>query len=135
MTAGMILMMMGIGLCVLAQGFFSGSEIAMVSANRLVLESARPKMQAPPGHEVLKGGVPPRHLFVGTNLCVVTGTTLVTSLLVLFGMRRAVSTLVLFYCLNFRRKSPQSMFQTHADRLAPVVAHLCGSSKLCSHPR
>ena len=88
MTPGMLLMLIGVCLCVLGQAFFSGSEIAMVSANRLVLES-----KAKSGHagatlaiklikreESLLGTC-----LIGTNLCVVTGTTLVTSLLVLNG--------------------------------------------------
>ena len=128
MTPVLILLLLGITMCVLGQGFFSGSEIAMVSANRLSLESkskvghggAKLAIRLLEEEEALLGTC-----LIGTNLCVVTGTTLVTSLLMVIDINNALFSALVFapVALIFGENLPKNVFQAHADRLAPIVSY------------
>ena len=121
MTPVLILLLLGITMCVLGQGFFSGSEIAMVSANRLSLESkskvghggAKLAIRLLEEEEALLGTC-----LIGTNLCVVTGTTLVTSLLMVIDINNALFSALVFapVALIFGENLPKNV-QAHADRL------------------
>jgi putative hemolysin len=117
-----------LALCVAAQGFFSGSEMAMVSADRLGLQA-----KAKAGHsgaalavrlleqeESLLGTC-----LIGTNLCLVTGTTLVSSILLMADFKAGFATAVVFVpvALIFGENLPKTVFQAHADRLAPIISH------------
>jgi len=114
-------------ICVTTQGFFSGSEMAMVSADRIALQT-----RANSGHagaslalrmlereDSLLGTC-----LIGTNVCVVTGTTLVAYLLLQFDIRIGLVTAAVFapLALIFGENLPKTVFQHHANRLAPVIA-------------
>ncbi len=114
--------------CLAVQGFFSGSEIAMVSANRNALGT-----RASEGHrgsslaldllgneELLLGTC-----LIGTNLCVVTGTTLVSMMLAAAGVQSEWMVALAFvpFALVLGEALPKTVYQHHADSLAPVVAY------------
>lgn len=115
-------------LCVLVEGFFSGSEIAIVSADRLAL-----RHQADAGR---KGATLALQLLerptwllgtclIGTNLCTITGATLAAVLVARhLGLPEAAA--VLFFwplTLTFGELVPKAVYQHHADRIAPVVVY------------
>jgi CBS domain containing-hemolysin-like protein len=117
----------GFALCLLGQGFFSGSEIALVSADRLKLraEADRGSQGAAAALSLLDR---PATLLgtclIGTNLAVITAATLatwvVTQHLALHETWAAVLALPL--TLTFGEMVPKALYQHHADRLAPIVA-------------
>lgn len=114
---------------ILLQGFFSGSEIALVHANRLKLHHLANK-----GHRgaslVLKLFRKPEVLLgtslVGTNISVVVLTTLGTILMIrLFGEYGDLYAF-LFYTpifLILGEVVPKSVYQQKADELAPVIIY------------
>lgn len=126
----MMTTMIILAFCILAEGFFSGSEIAIVNANRLLLADKAQK-----GHfgarialnflekpQMLLGST-----LIGTNLCVVTATMTAT----LFFLRRN-SEIGEFYAVLltwpliflFGEIIPKTVYQANADRIAPVSAVL-----------
>ncbi|MCW8829685.1 MAG: hemolysin family protein [Gammaproteobacteria bacterium] len=125
MTTLLILLVMV--LLLLAQGFFSGSEIALVNADKLKLRHLASK-----GHKgakrVLKMFEQPEVLLgttlVGTNVSLVALTTLGTLLMIqLFG-RYGDLIAFLFYTplfLIFGEVVPKSVYQQKADQLAPRI--------------
>ncbi|MED5373128.1 MAG: hemolysin family protein [Myxococcota bacterium] len=117
-----------VGVCLLTEGFFSGSEIAVVSADRLKL-----KTQAEAGHKgsqlALKLLERPERLLgtclIGTNLSTVTASTAATAALVtaLPDAFEAITVAILFpLILLFGELIPKSIYQHYADRLAPVIS-------------
>lgn len=117
-------------LCVIAEGFFSGSEIAIVNANRMLLNH-----RAQEGHlgsriasqflqkpEMLLGST-----LVGTNLCTVTGTVTLTLLMIeIFGESAEYFAVLFFWPLTFLFGEiiPKTIYQANADRIAPYCAML-----------
>ncbi len=111
------------------EGFFSGSEIAVVSADR-----QRLRARAEEGHRgarhVLAMLDRPSYLLgtclVGTNISVVATTTLSTLALVRlwpdYGDAAAV-VLAVPLVLVLGELVPKSVYQHHADRIAPVVIY------------
>ncbi len=114
-------------LCVLAQGFFSGSEMALVNASSGHLEAlaatgnrgATLALKLREHDENLLGTC-----LVGTNLSVVTGSTLTLWLLVAAGSPSELLATALFLplALVLGEALPKTIYQHHADTLAPVVA-------------
>ncbi len=113
----------------LLQGFFSGSEIALVHANRLKLHHL-----ANQGHRgaslVLKLFRKPEVLLgtslVGTNFSVVVLTTLGTILMIRFFGEYGDLYAFLFYTpifLILGEVVPKSVYQQKADELAPVIIY------------
>lgn len=116
--------------CLLLQGFFSGSEMALISADRLLL-----KKQAEKGNrgaklalELLKK---PEHVLattlVGTNLCVALEAVAVTLyLLNHYGPDyEFYSVLVLSpLSLVFGEVLPKTIYQSYSEVLAPKIAPL-----------
>lgn len=116
--------------CVLCEGFFSGSEIAIVSVDKIKLRHL-----ASLG---LKGAIlaqkmlqqPERFLgttLVGTNLAVVISSVTLTTMLSLhpeFAHRVEfyVAILLTPFSLLFGEIVPKSIFQQHAERIVPVIA-------------
>lgn len=111
----------------LLQGFFSGSEIALVHADRLKLQHLANK-----GHRgaalVLKRLHKPEVMLgttlVGTNLSVVTLTTLGTTLMIHFFGEHGDLYAFLFYTplfLIIGEVVPKSVYQQKADTLGPIV--------------
>ncbi len=115
-------------LCVLVQAFFAGSEMAVVSADRLVL-----KTRADDGHRGAARALallerPTRFVGVcllGANLATILGATLLTHLLHdRFGVRNELWAVVIFTPVTVicAEVVPKSLFLQHADALAPVLA-------------
>ncbi|MGB5451431.1 MAG: hemolysin family protein [Sedimenticolaceae bacterium] len=113
--------------CLIAEGFFSGSEIGVVSADRMKL-----RHQAAKGSEGAKLALAmlkkPEWLLsttlVGTNIAVVTNTTMATALMLeLFGPGASWMAVVLVAPLIwvFGEIVPKSVFQQRADALTPRV--------------
>jgi magnesium and cobalt exporter, CNNM family len=109
------------------KAFFSGSEIAMVSADKI-----RTRHKASRGDrgaaDLLKlEQNPEMHLattLIGTNVSIVALTTLGTIVMMrLLGEQGEVWAILLFspLFLIFTEVVPKSVFQQHADRLAPIV--------------
>jgi putative hemolysin len=113
--------------CLLAEGFFSGSEIGVVSADRVKLRHAA--AQGSRGASLaLKMLNKPEWLLsttlVGTNISVVTNTTMATALMIqLFGEGGSWLAVVLVAPLIwvFGEIVPKSIFQQHADTITPLV--------------
>jgi CBS domain containing-hemolysin-like protein len=113
---------------IVLKGFFSGSEIALVSADRLKLghlakqgsEGARRVMEALQRPERILATT-----LVGTNITTVVITTLATLLMVrLFGMDAGEIYATLLFTpllLVFGEIVPKSVFQQKADAIAPVA--------------
>ena len=124
-----------IALLVLAEGFFSGSELALVTADRAAIRAAK-KEGGRTGR--LLGGFleePERILtttLIGNNLCVVSSTTVFG--LMLAGVlgdnpgpaynTQLLTVLFLSPVLVlFGELVPKSIFRRYSARLAPVVIH------------
>ncbi len=123
-------------ICLIAEGFFSGSEIGVVSADRMKL-----RHQAAKGSEGAKLALSmlkkPEWLLsttlVGTNISVVTNTTMATALMLeLFGPGSSWLAIVLVAPLIwvFGEIVPKSIFQQRADVLTPRVIFIL---KFCSY--
>lgn len=124
-----LLIILLIVVLLLVQGFFSGSEIALVHADRLRLHH-----RAGQGHKgaalVLEMFHKPEVLLgttlVGTNISVVAATTLGTLLMIrFFGEWGDLYAVLLFtpIFLIFGEVVPKSVYQQKADVLAPVVVY------------
>ncbi len=114
-------------LCLLLEGFFSGSEIGVVSADQIKLrhDAAKGSKGAKLAMAMLRK---PEWLLsttlVGTNIAVVTNTTMVTALMIhLFGDQGSWMAVVLAAPLIwvFGEIVPKSVFQQRADTLTPYV--------------
>ncbi|MFB3072420.1 MAG: hemolysin family protein [bacterium] len=109
------------------EGFFSGSEIAVISANRIRLRhrADHGDWRAQSLLELLE--VPEQLLattLVGTNISVVVATTLATVALIrLFGGAGELYALLLMWplALVFGEILPKTIFQENADRAALLV--------------
>ena len=117
-------------LCLVAEGFFSGSEIGVVSADRLKLREGAAKGSR--GSKIALNMLQkPEWLLsttlVGTNISVVTNTTLGTALMIqLFGAGYSWLAVVLVAPLIwvFGEIVPKSVFQQKADELTPRAIFL-----------
>lgn len=122
--------------CLLAEGFFSGSEIGVVSADRVKLRHAAAKGSRG-ARLALKMLDRPEWLLsttlVGTNIAVVTNTTMTTALMIqLFGEGGSWLAVVLVAPLIwvFGEIVPKSIYQQHADAITPRVIF---PLRLCSY--
>jgi len=124
-----VLIILAMVLLLLLQGFFSGSEIALVHADRLKLHHL-----ANQGHKgaalVLKLFRKPEVLLgttlVGTNVSVVTLTTLGTILMIRFFGEHGDFYAFLVYTplfLIFGEVVPKSVYQQKADLLGPIIVY------------
>ena len=119
-------------LCVCCEGFFSGSEIAIISSDKiklrhLVSQGSKGAQQA---QKMLQQ--PERFLgttLVGTNISVVLNSVILTTILshvprfaedVTFYVALFLTPVVLI----FGEIIPKSVFQQHADRFVPILAPL-----------
>ena len=118
-----VLMMGG---CFVLEGFFSGSEIALVSADRLKLQT-----DSQAGH---RGAALALQMLerpawtlgtclVGTNLCTIAAATLAAALVTSrFDLPAAAAVLLVFpFTLTIGEMLPKAIFQHHADRIVPYV--------------
>lgn len=112
-------------ICLIAEGFFSGSEIGVVSSDRMKLrhDAAKGSRGARLALSMLEK---PEWLLsttlVGTNISVVTNTTMATALMIqLFGANGSWLAIVLVAPLIwvFGEIVPKSIFQQRADTITP----------------
>jgi CBS domain containing-hemolysin-like protein len=132
-----VLLTLGLmAVCLIAEGFFSGSEIGIVSADRMKLrhDAAKGSEGARLALEMLKT---PEWLLsttlVGTNIAVVTNTTLATALMMeVFGPSYSWLAVVLVAPLIwvFGEIVPKSVFQQRADLLTPKAIFVL---KFCTY--
>jgi putative hemolysin len=113
-------------LCVLMQGFFSGSEMALVSANRVRLQAraqegnlgASRALELLASEETLLGTC-----LIGTNLCVVTGSTLATAVVIHLELAEGYAALAFLpVALLFGEAVPKTVYQYHANVIAPAIS-------------
>lgn len=129
MTIGLLAILLV--LAILLEGFFSGSEMALISADRIALHK-----MAQNGHNgaklALKLMSKPEHVLattlVGTNLCVAFQATLTTLYVTKYIDPERIelySVLLLTpMILLFGEVLPKTIYQRYAERLAPAVAPL-----------
>jgi putative hemolysin len=120
----LILILVG---CILAEGFFSGSEIALVNANkyRLALMSEEGSNRARAALRLLER---PSLFFsatlIGTNVFVVTGSVIIT-LFIIHRFGEQYAPLAILYSplpLIFGEIVPKSIYQHYADRIVLKIA-------------
>jgi len=123
-------------LCLLLEGFFSGSEIGVISADQIKLrhKAAKGSKGAKLALKMLER---PEWLLsitlVGTNISVVTNTTMVTALMIhFFGDKGSWLAIGLAAPLIwiFGEIVPKSVFQQRADSLTPHVVFFL---RFCSY--
>ena len=114
-------------LCFVLEGFFSGSEIALVSADRMKLEADANRGKKGAKLALALLARPTRSLgtcLVGTNLCTISAATLTANLLASNGMNVALAVLFVFPAtLTFGEMVPKALYQHHADRLVQLIAY------------
>jgi putative hemolysin len=117
--------------CLIAEGFFSGSELGVVSADRMKLrhDAAKGSRGARLALEMLEKR--PEWLLsttlVGTNIAVVANSTIATALMIsLFGEAGSWLAVVLVAPLIwvFGEIVPKSVFQQRADTITPYVIYV-----------
>ena len=135
-----LLILLALVVLLLLQGFFSGSEIALVHADKIRLHA-----KANQGHRgaklVLRLFERPDIMLtttlVGTNISVVTLTTLGTLLMIrVFGENGELYAFLVFtpLLLTFGEIVPKSVYQQNADQLAPVVIYPLRAFKILLYP-
>jgi len=122
LSLGLIVILIGL------QGFFSGSEIALVSADRVRLDADRRRGSRSAAIAMDMLEQPARMLgtcLVGTNLCAIAIATLATKLVIdqLQGPPALAALLVVPFTLTLGELVPKAIYQHHADRLVPVLVH------------
>ncbi|MDC1287909.1 hemolysin family protein [Gammaproteobacteria bacterium] len=122
-----LILVVGIVVLLLAKGFFSGSEIALVNSDKVKL-TARANQGHRGAREVLKLFKTPDLMLgttlVGTNIATVALTTLVTVLFVdLFGVHGDFYAFLIFtpVLLVLGEIVPKSIFQQKSDVVAPIA--------------
>jgi putative hemolysin len=117
-------------IALLFEGFFSGTEIGVVSADRLLLRQNAAKGSRGAKLALKMLGQPEWLLsttLVGTNISVVTNTTVATALVIqLFGPSYSWMAVVIVAPLIwvFGEIVPKSVFQQKADEITPRVIYL-----------
>jgi putative hemolysin len=116
-----------LALALLAQGFFSGSEMAMVSSNRAVL-----KAKAEQGHagSILALSMLDQEervfgtCLLGTNLALISGTGIVAQILAGYGYEEEWLVALCYVPLGlfFGEAVPKTLFRHWADTLTPLLA-------------
>jgi putative hemolysin len=124
LEAGLPLLALALAL----QGFFSGSEMAIVSANRALLQA-----RAAEGHSgsilALKMLEQEERVFgtclLGTNVSLITGTGIVARILANYGYHEEWLVALCYVPLGlfFGEAVPKTLFRHWADALAPVLCY------------
>ena len=119
--------------CVVMEGFFSGSEMAIVNADRLKLKAAADGGSAGAARALKMLEKPEFTLgtcLIGTNLCTVSGSTAATAALVAawpdFGEALAIALLFPLILVG-GELVPKSVYQHHADRLSTIIVYPLGA--------
>ncbi len=127
-------------LCLACEAFFSGSEIGIVSADRMKLrhEAAQGSRGAALALKMLNK---PEWLLsttlVGTNIAVVTNTTMATALMIhLFGERYSWLAIVVVAPLIwiFGEIVAKSVFQQRADAITPKAIYVLRAASIVFSP-
>ena len=127
-------------ICLLLEGFFSGSEIAIVSADQLKLRhmAAKGSKGAKLALKMLEN---PEWLLsitlIGTNISVVTNTTMAAALMIhLFGENGSWLAVVLIAPLIwvFGEIVPKSVFQQRADVITPYIIFILYYCSILFYP-
>lgn len=128
-----------LAICVLAQAFFSGSEIALVAADRLLLQSRAEEGDAG-AIRALNLLLRPTRLIatclVGVATASVAGATILTNALGPYTDRPSLWVALLFppVTVLFAEMIPKSAFHQRATQLAPVVAPLIAAMATVLRP-
>ncbi len=132
-----ILLMIG---CLIMEAFFSGAEIGIVSADRMKLrhDAAKGNKGAKLALKMLEN---PEFLLsttlVGTNIAIVTNTTLATLLAVnLFGKENSWLAIAIAAPLIwvFGEIVPKSIFQQKADTITPKIIFILNGASYLFYP-
>ncbi|MBT5469587.1 MAG: HlyC/CorC family transporter [Nitrospina sp.] len=127
-------------LAILIEAFFSGSEIGMVSVNRIKMQKLAEEGNSA-AQAILKLLDNPEKLFtttsLGTNLAMVTSTAIFTAFMVerfgQFGEWMAM--LIIFPLVFFGGEIiPKVIFQNRADSLMPIMIHPLNLFYKCCGP-
>jgi CBS domain containing-hemolysin-like protein len=116
-----------VAFCIVLQGFFSGSEIAIVGSDRLVLRSRSDNGDAA-AKRVLKLLERPTQLvgtcLIGTNTATIAGATMMAHLLGQLGDVPELLVVAVYTPITiiFSEMVPKSIFQQYANTLAPIVS-------------
>ena len=117
-----------IAVLLLLQGFFSGSELALVSVDRVRLDAERRRGSRGAALALAMIDQPARMLgtcLVGTNLSAI-GTATLAAMLVIeqFDAPPELATLaVVPFTLTLGELVPKAVYQHHADRLVPILVY------------
>ncbi|MCB9665613.1 MAG: HlyC/CorC family transporter [Alphaproteobacteria bacterium] len=109
------------------EAFFSGSEIAMVNADRVRLQAAAERGEQGAAKALALLSDEPTLLatcLIGTNFCTVSGSTVAATLILTRGLGDAELATLLFtpITLVLGEALPKTVMQHHADRVAPWIA-------------
>lgn len=116
-----------IALCIVTEAFFSGSEIAMVNADRVRLQTRRDDGDAGAARALDLLADEASLLatcLIGTNLTTVTGSAVAANLLLTHGVSDGWMATLVFtpLVLVFGEALPKTVMQHHADTVVPRVA-------------
>lgn len=129
-----------LGLCILFEGFFSGAEIALISADKVKLRY-RAEGDGRKEKVILAFLDNPGDLIstslIGTNICVVLSSVVATlTFLQRFPQEAELLSLLLMtpLVLIFGEIIPKSIFQHYADRIAPKAIYALWFFRLLFYP-
>ncbi|MBX2799124.1 MAG: hemolysin family protein [Myxococcales bacterium] len=116
-----------VGACLVLQGFFSGSEMAMVSANRALLQARADDGNAGASLALRLLRQEDRLLgtcLIGTNVCLIGGTTLFGLVMVQQGLPQEWLQTLLYVPLGLLlgEAVPKLVYRHYSDALAPRLA-------------
>ncbi|MCA9664684.1 MAG: HlyC/CorC family transporter [Myxococcales bacterium] len=130
-----------LALCLLFEAFFSGAELALISADKVRLRTLAESVPARRRRMIERFLDEPGELIsaalAGTNLCVVLSTVTATmSLLPRFPRQAELISLALMtpLVLVFGEIVPKSIFQHFADRVAPRLIYILSAFRIAFFP-
>ena len=137
MSLGLVIIIVIV--CVILEGFFSGSEIAFVNADkyRLALALDAGSRSAGLALRLIKS---PAKFFsttlLGTNLFTVTGSVVITLFIIDRWGAEYVPLALLFwpFTLIFGEIVPKSIYQHHADKMVVMVAPILTAASVVFYP-
>jgi len=122
---------------VLAEGFFAGSEMALLSANRGQLRQRAEHGEAGAARALAILKRQDRLLatcLIGTNLALVAGATLAVSAWLVGGAGPWVAGVYVAVALVFGEAVPKLVYAAHADTLAPVLVYPIRAAEIAFTP-
>lgn len=118
-------------LCIMLEGFFAGSEMGIISCNRIRMSSLNDKNDKRAAIVISFLESPEKFLsttLVGVNLCVIIGSSVATAMASGYATRPGqdalIATLIVLpLVLIFGEIIPKVIYQQHADTLALLSAY------------